>query len=88
MTERIVAAALRYRRVTYSVPPPGRHHSVMRLMSEKGLGTEAMHNQGFVTSTGRFVNRCEAFKIATEAGQIIKKTGNPNSQDLYSEDVW
>ncbi len=35
--------------------------------------------------SARFVDRTEALRIATQAGQIIEKTpGN----ELYSEDLW
>lgn len=39
--------------------------------------------QGFVTVTGRFVDRKEAAKIAYDCGQIdIQK------KELFSEDLW
>lgn len=43
-------------------------------------------NQGFVTSTGRYVDRDEAFAIVKAANQIMIKHGN--SRTLYSEDLW
>ena len=42
--------------------------------------------QGFMTSEGNFVDRVEAKRIASEAGQI--KEDNFGLKDLYSEDVW
>jgi len=43
-------------------------------------------NQGFLTDTGKFVNREEAFQIALKAKQIeLGKTINPNK--LFSEDL-
>lgn len=41
--------------------------------------------QGFVTNTGRFVDREEALLIAQAAGQIKHKHGGPDT--LYSEDL-
>ncbi len=41
--------------------------------------------QGFLTTTGRFVSRREAFPIAHEANQIIHK--QPTYHMLYSEDL-
>lgn len=40
--------------------------------------------RGFRTSTGRFVGRIEAARIATEAGQIQMSPG----AELHSEDLW
>jgi hypothetical protein len=86
--ERIVAAAIRWMGTTFSIPPPARHHSICIAMSEMGLPRDSHHsdNQGFITSRGRWVSREEAVKIATSAGQILKKTG-PDYM-LFSEDVW
>lgn len=39
--------------------------------------------QGFVTSSGRFVNREEAAKIAYSCGQIKELKNNLFSEDLY-----
>jgi len=39
--------------------------------------------QGFLTSTGRFVDRVEAAMIARNAGQIASKTESLDSEDLY-----
>lgn len=42
-------------------------------------------NQGFLTSTGRYVDRVEAFAIAKNAGQIAsdKNEGFLTSEDIY-----
>lgn len=86
MTERIACAAVRRHGVIYKVARPGRHHNVVRMMHYVGLRQDASYVQGFVTNTGRFVDRKEACGIAKAAGQIRVKTGGPD--DLYSEDVW
>lgn len=44
--------------------------------------------QGFLTNKGRFVGRKEAMKIAKEQGQIIRLSGSPNSNILFSEDLY
>ncbi len=87
MTETIVAAAIFHDGVTYWVMPPGRHHNVCHLMIEQGLTTDTMRLQGFVTSTGRFVDRREAAVIARNAGQLLLVKTNPTDL-LFSEDVW
>lgn len=87
--ETIVAAAVHAKGITFSVPAPGRHGDVLRIMHAE-LGLDAIRlgvpdNQGFLTSAGRFVGRREAAGIAVEAGQINEpKWGS----DLYSEDLW
>lgn len=44
--------------------------------------------QGFIDQWGKFMSREEAFEVATAAEQIIKKTGNPDSKELFSEDIY
>ena len=49
----------------------------------KTNGVIASHDQGFITSLDRFVNREEAGKIAFKAKQIVKLTNCLMSEDLY-----
>jgi hypothetical protein len=87
-TERIVAVAVKHSTgVVLSLPPPNRHHHVLRIMSALDIYKidEGRHEQGFLTSRGRFVDRAEALEIAEAAGQVIKKTPGGG---LFSEDVW
>lgn len=84
--ETIVAAAI-YHNVTLSLPKPARHHTILQAMSLLlWLPAEALAacTQGFMTSEGRFVNRVEAFYIASRAGQI----GAKDTPTLFSEDLW
>lgn len=86
--EMIVRAAIQYNGTIYSLPAPARHHNVMTLMLNDNMPSEAMalQNQGFVTSTGRFVDRYEGCRIARAAGQLWRR---PTPDDmLTSEDVW
>lgn len=46
------------------------------------------YEQGFLTNKGRFVNRNEAMEIAKEQNQIIRLSGSPNSDILFSEDLY
>lgn len=86
--EHIVAAAV-YHGVIFSLPAPARHHTILNQISI-ALGRDAMEippcNQGFVTNTGRFVNRAEAYDVAYRAGQVTGEEGR--GPQLYSEDVW
>lgn len=88
LPERIVAAAIQYAGIVFSIAPPARHHNVIRLMMRLDLDLEAvrLQNQGFLTSHGRFVDRYEGAKIARAAGQIIREPTPPDM--LTSEDVW
>lgn len=94
--ETIERAALRTPAgVVYDLPKPGRHHDVIAAMS--GLGVDAWDcDQGFTTSTGRYVDRFEAMDIARTAGQLIPQHADEDgvtyarepSDRLFSEDVW
>jgi hypothetical protein len=84
--ETIERAAIRHDMSFYSVPRPKRHAEVVRLMAAGGYGPEKMHDQGFLTSRSRFVDRKEALQIALAAGQITAPKFQPNQ--LFSEDVW
>lgn len=81
--EHIVRAAIQWQGGVWSVPRPGRHGDVFSTM---GKLNQQFTTQGFLTSTGRFVNRFEAYDIARSVGQIIRKTGP--SDELFSEDLW
>jgi hypothetical protein len=82
MTVTIERVAVEFTDVTMSLPPPNRHHDVIRhhvaLTGKYGSG-----RQGFITSTGAFVNRRKAAEIAYAAGQISRP-----KKMLFSEDLW
>lgn len=85
--EHIVADAVYYG-ATISLPKPARHHTILQsisvLMNIDAL--EAGREQGFITNTGRYVNRVEAYQIARSSGQLKEDT--PTYPQLYSEDLW
>ena len=86
----IVAAAIKVKDVTVSLPAPNRHHHIIHKIFEYGWLTDEIRKndlaeQGFIDSSGHFRSREEAFKIADEAGQII--TGSTRGY-LFSEDLW
>ncbi len=87
--ERIVAAALRVDGLVWALPPPARHHVLLRAwtMSHYRDGAEPRmpkHEQGFTTNSGRFVDREEGERIARAAGQVTELIGGV----LTSEDLW
>lgn len=45
------------------------------------------HHQGFLTSSGRFVNRKEALDIALKNNQVLDQSQIRGNQ-LYSEDLY
>lgn len=86
--ETIVAAAVQIEGTTISLPQPARHGQV--LMCAHEIVTEAhLHTavQGFLTSTGRFVNRVQAKHIAHRAGQPTIRD-NLHETQAFSEDFW
>lgn len=66
------------------------HLTVKMLTAEKQAvwNKHSEVTQGFLTNRGKFVDRKEALKIARAAGQILKKSGNPDSDELFSEDLY
>ena len=88
--ERIIAAAIQIEGVTVSLPLPARHgqvlHAALNMHLPDHMVTTAC--QGFLTSTGRFVNRVQAKQIAHMAGQPQMRPESERTKDLYSEDLW
>lgn len=76
--------------MTVSAPPPARHHTLLHPCFDllgHGTGPE---DQGFTTSTGRYVDRTEGLKIAIAAGQAdpANRRSGSGSSHLFSEDLW
>ena len=87
MSERIAGVAMRMTdRMFVSMPAPARHGDLIHELHLCGAGTYAHNEQGFVTDTGRYVNRINARTIATDANQL--KADARDHIDLFSEDVW
>jgi hypothetical protein len=100
-TETIVAAAIRYDtpaeyalmsgypdHMIVSAPAPARHHSLLHPMFTLTGKRAGPHNQGFLTSTGRYVDREEAHAIAVASGQPMIDHPSRVSGVLFSEDLW
>ena len=87
MPETIIAAAVQYDGLTFSLPRPARHAQVLQCMEDiLSVDSIAHACQGFLTSEGRFVNRIQGRQIAYVAGQNPGTTGG--QRDLFSEDLW
>lgn len=86
--ETIVGVAVQFDGLTISMTKPNRHHHVLHRVHRMALPEVALAaTQGFITSTGRFVTRAEARKIAKEAKQI-KDDALLHPNHLFSEDLW
>ena len=89
--ERIIAAAIQVEGMTLSLPLPARHGQVLQAALNMHLPDYMVTPacQGFLTSTGRFVNRVQAKQIAHMAGQPqLRPEGERHDRDLFSEDLW
>lgn len=84
--ERIISVAISAFGIVASLPAPARHGDVLRkLWDFNQTVVVGEDRQGFLTNTGRYVNRRDAAVIALAAGQLDKLYAPP---DLYSEDLW
>jgi hypothetical protein len=64
------------------------HGQISMMEPEIRHSLRRLAEQGFIDQWGVFMSREEAFEVAKEAGQIRQKTGNPNSVQLFSEDLY
>jgi hypothetical protein len=87
--ERVADAAIRFRGRTFV----GTSHKVAVFIAARSLGLEpstvwAEMAAGFTTTTGRFVSRVQAWKIAKRTGQLRWDTSRPGvPPELHSEDL-
>ena len=69
-----------------------RHHNCLGVGPALGIDLpdeqRSGKSQGFLTSTGRFVDRREAWNIAEAADQIIERPGRGRRGYLFSEDLY
>ncbi len=84
-SERIVSAAVSIGGLIYSMPAPARHCNILWALQHPEDGIP--QSQGFLTNTGRFVGRLEAYIIATSTGQR-KVEDFGGRHEAYSEDFW
>lgn len=85
--EKIVAVANRHTSgVLFVYMNPGRHHNIIELAYYYFANHESNHEQGFITSNGKFVDRYIAKKIAVKANQLLPDASK--GMKLFSECVW
>lgn len=82
---KIAAAAIKFRGKVYHLPAPNRHHHIIAYIRNLHETAVTQEVQGFLTNSGKFLDRKEAARIAIAAGQIKALRWPPN---LYSEDLW
>lgn len=81
----IISVAILQDGLIISLPPPHRHHHIIRMMADAGFPTPIKGEQGFISSKGNYVDRHLAGQIAIADGQIDCLRWPPQ---LYSEDLW
>ena len=90
----IVSAAIKINHLILSMPQPARHHDILRQISglfdprDRPSHSYESEVQGFLTDTGEFLNRRDAFKRANECGQSLLRRGGFAGDELFSEDLW
>lgn len=88
--QQIVGVAIKRANGTvFSLPRPNRHNHVIHAMAVAGEPTPVYGEEGFVTDTGKFLNRAEAGQLASVNTQYFQRYGDAYpGGDLYSEDLW
>ena len=72
--------------VVYTLPKPYRHHHIIKMMiNEYDELAPIIGEQGFVTDTGKFLDRESAATLALQNGQCNELDSPP---ELFSEDLW
>lgn len=84
--QQITHVAIKYANKVFSLPAPNRHHDVIRMIG----GVSGPDVQGFLDANGVFLNRKQAFEVATQTGQIKRPNtpGTYQGPQLFSEDLW
>ncbi len=82
---RIVCAALQYDSGELIVGP--RHFCPVMNAQLCRSDDNGIPEQGFIDQRGKFLNRTEAWIVADEAGQIIRRVGG-DEKKLYSENLY
>jgi hypothetical protein len=91
VNDRIFCAAIKLAdgRVFCSSPPM-RHSDIISDIHAAGDSLRGSI-QGFLTSTGVFLNRGFAYQVALAAGQLLpqdRQGHTPTPGTLYTEDLW
>jgi len=86
----ITHVAIRYRGKVWVLPPPNRHHDVVRMIADETGDTHIDcrdDNQGFMDADGRNLTREQALVSALCNKQVLDESDIRHGQ-LFSEDIW
>ena len=83
----IIAAAIKFGDLICTMPKPCRHHHIIGGCADAGMPIPIEGVQGFITASGRFLDRTEAALHAIAKDQVARDKVHSNGQ-LYSEDLW
>lgn len=87
MTRRVVCAAMRSAEGIVICSPRHYDRICHELHPHIAFLNWSGAEQGFVDQFGAFLSREEAWKVALEAGQIIRRVGG-DGERLYSENLY
>ncbi len=86
----ITHVAIRFRGRTWSLPPPNRHHHVVRFVADE-TGEKFIDcrndDQGFLDASGRYLTREQALVSALLNKQVLDES-TIRLGLLFSEDLW
>jgi hypothetical protein len=84
--ERIVAAAVRYKGINFTLPAPARHSDILRVLHSINEDAAISCQQGFLTDTGLFLGRVGAKALVRDNNQPTIR--DIHAEELFSEDLW
>lgn len=89
MSDRIVCAAVRIGGVVFLGARHFDAHMSRSVADAKGrlFRSSSIAEQGFINQRGEFLTRTEAYTVAEEAGQIIRRCGGDEGV-LFSENLY
>ena len=71
-----------------ALPRPYRHGDLFKVMGQLNIDY-VEHEMGFITHTGRFVDRKTAYELTIFSGQFNRRPYDGcKLEELFSEDVW
>ena len=70
-----------------ALPRPCRHFHLYALAALMQIDVDDAE-QGFTCDEGRFHDRKVALRLVQASGQPNRRSGNSDSVELFSEDVW
>jgi hypothetical protein len=88
---RIISAAIKVankHNQIYSLPKPNRHNDIRAIIAKEGINPFSGVIDGFMTDSGKFVDRYTAYKIASRANQILPESKDLPGLTLTTQHLW